>query len=31
MAAAFATEVLNILQPQTVAAERKIGEALKGQ
>jgi nucleoside phosphorylase len=31
MAAAFATEVLNVLQPQTVAAERKIGEALEGQ
>jgi nucleoside phosphorylase len=31
MAAAYAKEVLCILQPQTVVAERKIGEALKGQ
>jgi nucleoside phosphorylase len=31
MAAAYAKEVLSILQPQTVAAERKIGEALEGQ
>jgi nucleoside phosphorylase len=30
-AAAYAKAVLNILQPRTFAAERKIGEALKGQ
>lgn len=31
MAAAYATEILRVLQPQTVAAERKLGDALKGQ
>lgn len=30
-AAAYAKEILRILQPQTVAAERKLGDALKGQ